>query len=341
MHPSSAVKSSGPLQRSGTAAAGSFSGLLEADAMSANSRKVEEPYTGPLFAQRDRLDAYEHLCAHSFERGELTACWARRDQPGLGLTEPTALGDLCAATVNLRDLSGDDMWCDGRHLRRGRNPAGALEILDYRHSWVTRVPEPFEIIQVFIPLRAFDELTDELRAPPIETLECTATSPRADAIMHHLALALLPALAKPKEASTLFADHLFSAIRMHLAQTYGGLTLPSEKVRGGLAPWQERRAKEMLLDDLQVDHSLSDLAVACGVSARHLARAFKATTGLPPHRWLLRRRVERAKELLEGTDESLGGIALACGFADQSHFTRVFQALAGSSPGAWRRQRRT
>ena len=117
--------------------------------------------------------------------------------------------------------------------------------------------------------------------------------------------------------------------------------MPPERVRGGLAPWQERRAKEMLLGDLRADHSLSDLAEACGMSVRHLARAFKATTGLPPHRWLLRRRVDRAKELLESTDESLSGIALASGFADQSHLTRVFQALAGSSPGAWRRQRRT
>src|SRR5918998_2734887 len=128
---------------------------------------------------------------------------------------------------------------------------------------------------------------------------------------------------------------------MHLAQPYGGLKQPPERVRGGLAPWQERRAKEMLLDNLPEDRPLSDLAEACGMSVRHLARAFKATTGLPPHRWLLRRRVERAKELLEGTHESLSGIALACGFADQSHLTRVFQALAGSSPGAWRRQRRT
>ena len=97
--------------------------------------------------------------------------------------------------------------------------------------------------------------------------------------------------------------------------------------QGGLVPWQERRAKAMLLDHLDGDLSLSDLAEACGLSVRHFSRAFKATTGEPPHRWLLRQRVEHAKERLAGTNDTLGAIALACGFADHSHFSRVFRAL--------------
>ena len=146
-------------------------------------------------------------------------------------------------------------------------------------------------------------------------------------------------MSKPVEANALFADYVFAAIRMHLAQTYGGLKPSSEKTQGALAPWQVRRAKHLLLDDLQANRSLSDLAEACGLSVRHLTRAFKATTGLPPHRWLLRRRVERAKDLLEATDKDIATIALACGFADQSHLTRVFHTIVGTSPGAWRRQR--
>ena len=62
--------------------------------------------------------------------------------------------------------------------------------------------------------------------------------------------------------------------------------------------------------------------------------------GTPPHRWLLRQRVRRAGEMLERTDESISVIAASCGFADQSHLTRVFHAMVGSSPAAWRRQRK-
>ena len=219
-------------------------------------------------------------------------------------------------------------------------PRGGFAILDHRCSWTTVQNEPFETVQVFLPLSSLNELAEELHAPPIETLTASIYTGQCDDIMLNLAQALLPALARPNEVTSLFADCVFSAMRLHLAKTYGGLRPPPEKARGGLAPWQERRIKDLLLGDLHADRSLSELAEACGMSARHLVRAFKTTTGLPPHRWLLRQRVERAKELLEFTDESLSGIALSCGFADQSHLTRVFQALAGSSPGAWRRQRR-
>jgi AraC family transcriptional regulator len=61
--------------------------------------------------------------------------------------------------------------------------------------------------------------------------------------------------------------------------------------------------------------------------------------GMPPHRFLLGKRVGRAMELLVHTDQSLGEIAAACGFADQSHLTRVFSRTVGVSPGRWRQQR--
>jgi transcriptional regulator GlxA family with amidase domain len=67
------------------------------------------------------------------------------------------------------------------------------------------------------------------------------------------------------------------------------------------------------------------------------ARAFRQSTGVPPHRWLLDRRVKRAKELLPNSSLSLSDVALACGFGDQSHFTRTFTAAVRLSPGVWRR----
>ena len=79
-------------------------------------------------------------------------------------------------------------------------------------------------------------------------------------------------------------------------------------------------------------YSLLRPASVCGLSARHFARAFRQSTGLSPHRWLMQLRIERARELLAARDFSLTEIALACGFADQSHFRRVFTATTGMSP---------
>jgi len=110
-------------------------------------------------------------------------------------------------------------------------------------------------------------------------------------------------------------------------------------MRGGLAAWQERRAKEMLMASLDASVSVNDLAMHCGLSVAHFARAFRQSTGVAPHRWLMDRRVERAKELLQVSKSSLSEIALVCGFADQSHFTRAFRQSVGITPGGWKRMR--
>jgi AraC-like DNA-binding protein len=107
--------------------------------------------------------------------------------------------------------------------------------------------------------------------------------------------------------------------------------------RGGLAPWQLKRAEALMSENLSVQVPLGQVAEECGLSVRHLARAFRQSTGVPPHRWLLDRRVERAKELLPNSKLSLSDVALACGFGDQSHFTRTFTAAVRLSPGVWRR----
>ena len=83
--------------------------------------------------------------------------------------------------------------------------------------------------------------------------------------------------------------------------------------------------------------AFQDLERSRGLSPSHFARAFRGSTGMPPHRWLLNRRIEKAKDALHNTQASLAAVATACGFADQSHFTRVFTRFVGISPGAWRR----
>ena len=107
--------------------------------------------------------------------------------------------------------------------------------------------------------------------------------------------------------------------------------------RGGLAPWQLRRAEALMSENLSLQVPLGQVAQECGLSVRHLTRAFRQSTGVPPHRWLLDRRVERAKELLPNSALTLSDVALACGFGDQSHFTRTFTAAVRLSPGVWRR----
>jgi transcriptional regulator GlxA family with amidase domain len=158
-----------------------------------------------------------------------------------------------------------------------------------------------------------------------------------DPIMRALTSSLLPAFERPDQASRVFVDHVTLAVGIHVAKAYGGMISVARPVRGGLTPWQLKRAEEMLAANLQGDVSLAELASDCELSASHFARAFRQSTGLSPHQRLLQRRVDEARRLLRDRRLSLSEIALACGFGDQSHFTRVFARLTGISPGVWRR----
>lgn len=107
---------------------------------------------------------------------------------------------------------------------------------------------------------------------------------------------------------------------------------------GGLAPWQARRAQAMIEKSLGEKLSISNLAEAARLSPGHFRRAFRHTFGIAPHGYILRRRIERAKELMLTTNDALADIALACGLADQSHFSSVFRRIERESPNAWRRR---
>jgi AraC family transcriptional regulator len=107
--------------------------------------------------------------------------------------------------------------------------------------------------------------------------------------------------------------------------------------KGGLAPWQKRRAAELLRENLEGRIRLADVARECSLSVSHFARSFKTTFGIAPHRWLIARRVELGKELLAQTTKPIADIAIQSGFRDPTAFTRTFRQVTGISPGQWRR----
>ena len=91
-------------------------------------------------------------------------------------------------------------------------------------------------------------------------------------------------------------------------------------------------------ENLQGGLSLEAIAETCGLSPRHFARAFRESVGCTPHRWMVEARISTAKAMIEA-GRGLAETALACGFFDQSHLTRVFKREEGVSPAAWRRRR--
>ena len=312
---------------------------------SRSSRKSLISADRPFFTSEDRLDLNLALRSANFAHGELSVGRYRRDLPNHGVLTANPLSPIFMVVVTLRPLPRRVMQKDGRYIDLAAVGIGTVACFDLRQSWTSDAFYPFDSFHIYIPPSAFDEVTTEMKLPKIERLSCGIELGQHDIVMLRLAQAILPMMMRPGEVTSLAADHIFLAIVAHLAATYGGFRSealkPETRRRGTLTPLQERRVTDRLLGDLKVDTGLLELAALCGLSRSHFARAFRQTTGLPPHRWLLMQRVRQAKALLQATTLPLAEIALECGFADQSHLTRVFSRWVGLSPGAWRRQRQT
>jgi AraC-like DNA-binding protein len=106
--------------------------------------------------------------------------------------------------------------------------------------------------------------------------------------------------------------------------------------KGGLAAASLNRVIQKIEDELTEGLSLSQLAQVAGLSVPHFCRAFKQSVGRSPYDFIIRRRIERAKEYLRGSDMTITDIALSCGFSSSSHFSNTFRREAAASPLEYR-----
>jgi AraC family transcriptional regulator len=277
------------------------------------------------------------VVTRSMPHAEFAVTELRVDDPVGRISDPLPCDDAYLISHELRAYRGMEYWENGRHLTTYDLRAGETTITDLRREPRVKFEVPVHCMLWLVPRAALDVLADDANVPRIGGLPHAPGVGFADETIRHLNLAAIAALQRPGQVSRLFVDHLILAFAAHVAQTYGGMQTEPRLVKGGLAPWQERRAKEMLLADLAGATPLAEIATACGLSPGHFARAFRRSTGLAPHAWLLKARVEYAMTLLRQADSSLSEIALSCGFADHSHFSRVFTRQTGQSPRDWRR----
>jgi AraC-like DNA-binding protein len=216
---------------------------------------------------------------------------------------------------------------------------GSISIVHLADEPIYQFAGGFDCLQLYIPEIIFEELASSYGTPAISGLAFHADV--VDRVIQQLGAALLPSLAAPGPAGRQFFDHIALALFSHLARAYGENGERPNAPAGRLTPSQEQKAMALLSMDLTQEPCIPEVAIACGLPPGRFVRAFRLATGIPPHRWLRQFRVDRAKELLFGSRLSLAQIAYDCGFSDQSHFTRVFSAAVGITPGAWRRLRRS
>jgi len=194
---------------------------------------------------------------------------------------------------------------------------------------------PLDIISFELPRAAIQLWAEDANHRNFKGLVIPSGMTTADQVIQSFGTTFVQCLESPDPAPQLFVDFLLDGLCGYLVDRYAGRETILK--RGGLAPWQERRAKEIIDQNLGARLSLRTLAEACRLSVTHFSRAFRETTGQTPHRWLVERRLQRSADLLKRTDLPLSEIALLCGFADHSHFTNSFTRAMRMAPAAYRR----
>jgi AraC family transcriptional regulator len=216
-------------------------------------------------------------------------------------------------------------------------PAGAIILVPAGTRGQVRWGGGFDWLHIYlepglverVAAEAFDLDPARLTVPPLDGLE-----------LPHLRAAMTAVgaeLASGGPGGPLAAESLANLLAVHLIR-HVSAPRRLERGRDGVLPRGRLRAVEEYIEEhLDGCPTLAQLAAVVRLNPYHFARQFKAATGLPPHQYVILRRVERAKQLLQaGTDLSLAEVALHAGFSDQSQFSRHFKRLVGVTPGQFR-----
>lgn len=208
-------------------------------------------------------------------------------------------------------------------------------VIDFDSQPMCWAGSAFDYVHYSVPRRGLDDIAEDLGFGRVSDYRLAVLED--DLVVAQITKSIVPFLGRGDALSVLALDQFSLILGAHLIQRYAVLHKAAGHLRGGLAPWQKRRASEILHENMDARVRLADVARECGLSVSYFARSFKASFGISTHRWLIQHRIDHAKRLMSQTSMSLIDIAIQSGFNDQASFTRTFHQIVGVSPGRWRR----
>jgi AraC family transcriptional regulator len=257
-----------------------------------------------------------------------------REAPGSEL-EPLAMSHHWLVLVHrppeALDLRYDGVW------RRVPPPAGSILLVPAGTPAQWRWSGPKDSLHIYlapgmverVAEEAFDLDPARLTVPPLDGLD-----------LPHLRAAMWAVDAELTAGGAgggLAAESLANVLAVHLIRYIQAPRRPVRGRDGALPRGRLRAIVEYIEQHLDAGLTLAQMAAVARLSPYHFARQFKGATGLPPHQYVIARRIERAKQLLQaGRDLSLAQIAVHAGFSDQSQFSHHFKHLVGVTPGRFR-----
>jgi AraC family transcriptional regulator len=266
---------------------------------------------------------------------------AREVCPGVKVVEGRAEPDELpegflphhALAVNVGGPTTCEMWWPGQGWKAAVAPPLGVHLFPALRPYAARWSQPVESLVVDIAPAFVAAAAGPEVAP--HWLDLDPTAAVNDPVVAHTALAIAEEARAGAPGGRLCAESLATALVAHLLRCPTE-ALPRAPRRAALSKPKLDRVLEYVTEHLARNISLRDLAALVNMDVFGFVRAFKQSTGLPPHQYVLRARVERAKALLRDGQLSVSDVALATGFATPSHFATTFRRLTRATPRAYR-----
>jgi AraC family transcriptional regulator len=258
--------------------------------------------------------------------------WVSAFDPGV-----TQIGEMPHAIVCMHLGPSVEVRCvRGGIVRSGREVAGDLDIVPARtaSTWETR--QGGTTLIICVPDALLRAVAVRLERDPA-SIEIADRFQMRDPVIEHIAWTIKADIDTHRAGGGVLRDSLGVALAARLLQRHYRGSLPMRDVRGGLSHGALERVVAHIEDNLACKLSLPEIAQVAGMSVSHLKTLFRNSTGLPVYEYVLRRRVERAQLMLRNHKLSIAEVALATGFAHQSHLARHMHKILGYTPSAVRK----
>ena len=226
----------------------------------------------------------------------------------------------------------------GKSLATGTARTGVVTIIPAGSTSRWDISGNVNVVQLHLPHETLARVAAEAdRGGLIDLAERTG---HPDPTTSRLLMSAADSLDGSDVLDNLFRQQLIDLLATRLLVAHIGSQTSPQSIVGGLSPTVLRRAIERMRSDTDADISLAALAADAGLSRFHFCRAFKESTGLSPHNWLRRYRLEQAMTMLRDPGISVASVAAELGYSSQTAFAAAFRRLTGDTPSDWRKRPR-
>ncbi|GCE07272.1 AraC family transcriptional regulator [Dictyobacter aurantiacus] len=292
---------------------------------------IYDRLTAPLLYLSSEEAGWQGLVARAFHEPTQLEGWMAQDIPDISLVL------FSGGTMHIEQRPINGPW-KSQYIHQGELILQPATDIAHEIRWQGLVGAPTRTFHLQLSPRLLANTAAEVAAGDPAQLSLLAHSGFKDPLLTQICLTLWQELEQGSPTGNIYAQTASQLLAVHLLRHYTAKPPTIKEPTQGLTERQIGRVRDYVLAHLDQELSLEALARQVGFSPYHFARLFRQTTGESPHQFVLRQQVEQAQHLCEKSEMPLAQVALACGFSNQSHLTRVFKRYLGLTPRAFRQQ---